>query len=179
MTARNSAIVTSSQIEATIRSLGARAGLRESDLPTFGTSAHNGRAHIEVVGQVYYYVTCERGVELERTLFTDQEELAYQALKDATSQMASDLEVATRSDENHDTRRDMFRIHQEMMSRIEEGWGERLEREYAAVLQRHPFDDERVVRMKRFKELLDSGLDEDGAWELARLEFPEPLLSKG
>jgi hypothetical protein len=155
--------------------LAARAGLSDSNLPTFDDSANNGRPHIEERGGAYYLVVQDRGTEIERQLFVDERELFYVALEKATFDIATAREASARLDDDHDSRREVFRIQEELMERIEPEWATRLKREHAELLRRHPFDDAAIARIARFKALRASGMDESIAWDLARQEFPEPM----
>jgi hypothetical protein len=162
------------ELQTQLQKLAAMAGLGDEALPTFGSSSDSARPHIEARDGVYYYVVCERGVELERTLFIDEDELFYHALEKATSEAAGDRETANRSDEQHDSRRELFRIQEELMARIKAAWGTRVARKHAEVLRRYPFDDAAVARLNRFKELRALGVEEDEAWKRACQEYPEP-----
>jgi hypothetical protein len=162
-------------IQEHLRQLAALAGLRDADLPTFGSSADGGRPHIETIDGLYYYVVCERGTELERSLFVDEHELCYLALRDATAQAAGNRELATRGDELHDSRRERFRIQEDLLRRIEPEWAARITQEHALVLRKHPFDDAAVVRLRRFKEMSASGVAEEEAWQRACVEYPRPI----
>lgn len=162
------------QLQTHIRKLAARAGLPNAALPTLGSSADGGRPHIETSDGVYCYVVCERGRELERTLFVDENELYYLALRDATAQVAGDRALAARGDELRDSRRERFRLHEDLLRQIEPEWGMRVSQEYAAVLRRHPFDDTATVRARRAAALRASGLDAESAWQEACGEYPVP-----
>ncbi len=170
--------MTLQELQVQLQRLAARAGLGDDALPTFGSSSDNARPHIEVRAAVYYYVVCERGVELERSIFIDEDELFYHALEKATSEVASDREVATRSDDQHDSRGAMFRIQEELMARIQTEWGAKVARKHAEVLRCHPFDDVAVARLDRFKEFRSLGVEEDEAWKRACREYPEPVAGR-
>lgn len=168
------AVVNLKELQTHIRKLAARAGLRDADLPTFGSSADGGRPHIETIDGVYYYVVCERGTELERTLFIDENELYYLALRDATAQVVGDRVLAARGDEFRDSRRERFRLHEDLMRQIEPAWAKRVSQEYAAVLRKHPFDDAAAVRARRAAALRASGVEAESAWRRACDEYPLP-----
>jgi hypothetical protein len=128
-------------IEAHVRALASRVGLRETHLPTFGHSEDGARPHIEVNGLAYHYVVVERGRELDRRTFFDEGELLFCIFEGATSELAGSLELASRRSERVDFRRERFRIHVELMGQVSEHWAARVAAAYSEVLRKHPFTD--------------------------------------
>ncbi len=51
-----------------VRVLAAKVDARPSAFPTFGSSDHSGRPHIECSRDRFDYVVCERGSELETAM---------------------------------------------------------------------------------------------------------------
>ena len=91
-------------------------------LPTFGSSEHTGRPHVEADGLSYHYVVCERGKEYSRQTMEDLEGLLYWALRDAASTIASNYELAHRNP-REDFRRARFRKWGELLSQLDPRWG--------------------------------------------------------
>jgi len=55
-----------------------------------------GAPQVEIIGDNYHYVVCERGSEYERKTTTDKQELLYWLISDVVSEMAGDFELKHR-----------------------------------------------------------------------------------
>jgi hypothetical protein len=103
---------------------------------------NNGDAHVEVVGGMLHYVITERGAELCRRIASDSEELLYWLIDDVTSSIsykfnASLLHRLLRKD----PRRQRFKMHLELLERVNPEWAARKKIYYAEVLGRYPYMD--------------------------------------
>ena len=98
----------------------------ESYIPTFDYSEQSGLPHIEIIGNTFYYVVCERGIEFSRKSTNDEKELLYWIFQSITFSMACDLERKNRK-ENEDFRIQLFQIQEDLITIID--------REYALILK--------------------------------------------
>ena len=126
-------------IEAQVRRLAARLTPPPRWLPTFGTSRHDGTPHIEV-GDSYFFVTCERGVESERRPTSDLDELLFWIYSSVTFSLASDWEMRHRYD-GKDCRRKIFARQVELLAALSPQWAAREAEDHRLILERHPFSD--------------------------------------
>lgn len=99
----------------------------------------DGSPYVEV-GDAYYFIVEERGVELERRKTNNLDDLLYWILKGLTSRLSWDYEVRNRR-EHEDSRRQAFAKEVELMSTLSAAWGERLRAEQQRILASHPFHD--------------------------------------
>jgi Immunity protein 63 len=109
-------------------------------LPTYGRLEQSGRPHIEIIGQIYYYVVAERGMENNRKKTTEIEELLHWIFKGVTFSMACDYEVAHRI-EGQDFRRLLFQKQIEFLNILDSGWATQMKKEKEQILEKHPFVD--------------------------------------
>lgn len=127
-------------IEAWVRRLARRLGAPPRLLPTFGRSRHDGTPHVEVGEDAYFFVTCERGVELERRRTADLDELLFWAFSSVTFSMACGWELERRVD-GRDSRRKIFARQVELLASLSPGWAEREAEAHRRILELHPFSD--------------------------------------
>ncbi|NAW52101.1 hypothetical protein GNY06_12210 [Elizabethkingia argentiflava] len=74
------------------------------------------------VGDIFYYVIRECGVEYERILYKDKDELLYRIFKDITFEMVANDELKNRN--NHqDFRIILFKKQEELMRLLDDHWG--------------------------------------------------------
>lgn len=90
-------------------------------MPTFGFSEQSGLPHIEMEGDIYNWVVCERGSEFERRRTTDLKEILFWIFESITFSMACDLELRNRR-ESEDFRIQLFQIQEEIISKIDEDY---------------------------------------------------------
>jgi hypothetical protein len=101
----------------------------------------DGAPHVELVNGRYDYVVTERGIEFERNTASTEDELLYWLMDDVVTGIALLLELENRIP-GQDSRRQWFATSIELLARLSPEWGQRKEREYAKVLNEHPFRDE-------------------------------------
>jgi hypothetical protein len=128
------------EIENEVRDRASRIGVPDSLLPTFGFSRDMGYPHVEVDSRYYYYVVVERGVELERRSTINHEELLYWIFREVTFTMAMKFEMENRVD-TQDFRRILFKKHVELMSKVDDEFGNKLQDEINGILTQAPFSD--------------------------------------
>ena len=109
-------------------------------LPTFGYSEQSGRPHVEVDANGYHYVAAERGHEHSRQTTSDIDELLYAVFQDVTFVLACKYELNHRMT-GQDFRRIMFAHQEDLLSRLNQSWGERGRLEHTHILEQYPFDD--------------------------------------
>jgi len=109
-------------------------------LPTFGRSEQSGQPHVEVDSNGYHYVVAERGHENSRHTTLDIDELMYAVFQDVTFVLACKYELNHRMD-GQDCRRIMFEHQVELLSKLNQTWGERGRLEHAQILEQYPFHD--------------------------------------
>ena len=81
----------------------------------------------------------ERG-NIERDLRMDLEDLLYNVFKNITSDMAMTYELKNRIGDQ-DSRKVSFQKEEELMKKLNEEWGRRIERDHECILQYAPFRD--------------------------------------
>ncbi len=84
------------RIQLRVEQLAAVIRAPEKDLPTFGRTEDMGRPHIEVIGEVPYFVVVERGQELVRDAFVDDNALLERIFESVAFNMACSFELQNR-----------------------------------------------------------------------------------
>lgn len=98
-------------------------------LPQINQSNDFAKPYIDVGnGDVIYYVIKERGVEYERVLYVNEDELLYRIFKDITIEMAQKYELRNRI-ESQDFRILLFKGQGELMNLLNPDWGIRIKSE--------------------------------------------------
>jgi hypothetical protein len=127
------------EVETAVRRLARAIAAPASALPTFGSSDHSGRPHVEVDDH-YHYVVCERGQEFSRRSTRDEDRLLYWIFEDVTFSMAATYEVANRVP-GRDFRRVLFRRQVELLGELHARWRVWGEARVGEILARHPYAD--------------------------------------
>ena len=108
----------------------------------FRTSpADDGSSHVEIVGNVYHYVSSERGQELRRRIAPDENEILYWLVSDVVSNLAWNY-AKHHSVESQDSRRIVFDREIELMQKINIEWESRKRLEIIEILMKAPYTDE-------------------------------------
>lgn len=103
-------------------------------LPTYESSEHSGRPHLEVTADgEMHWVVCERGHEYERRSTLNRDDLLYWVFAAVTHEMASKFEVAHRI-ESEDFRRQLFAHQLVLLRRLSPSWEARRVRELGPLL---------------------------------------------
>lgn len=124
-------------IQSKVKNLGHKLG--RGDLTIGSTPRGDGSPYVEV-GDAYYYIVEERGVELKRLKTADLDELLYWIIKNLTVSLAWDYEKRHRR-HGEDSRRQAFAKDLELLASLSPKWAERRESEYAEILRAHPYHD--------------------------------------
>ena len=122
------------------RQLSIRLGASPTFQTFFETAQHDGTPHVEIDGDEYIYVVTERGLRYDEQRTTDEDEILYWLLADASWAMASGYELRNRI-EGQDFRRLLFAKDIELMENVNREWGERKRKYYANILMEHPYND--------------------------------------
>lgn len=126
-------------IETDVTKLGKVIGANQHQLPTYGKSRDFGYSHVEV-DQLYHLVTVEHGSELNRKSTSNYFELLYFIFVDAAYDIAFRYELRNRV-EGQDCRRIASPKQIEVMFRLGNEFGERMENEIERLLVSSPYDD--------------------------------------
>ncbi|SMC48705.1 Imm63 family immunity protein [Moheibacter sediminis] len=98
-------------------------------IPEFNISNDIARPFIDIgEGDIFYYVIKERGLEYERTLYRNEDELLYRVFKDVTFEIATKYELENRNNDK-DFRILLFKKQEELMSLLYLDWGIRIKSE--------------------------------------------------
>jgi hypothetical protein len=128
------------RIKASVVALAKTIGAPETSLPTYGNSEDFARPHIEAIGECVYFVVVERGRELVRESYVDDDALLEQVFNGVASQMASDFELRNRRTDQ-DFRRQWFARKLELLGVLNPEWAVRERSRLMDILRRHPFSD--------------------------------------
>ena len=144
-------------------------------LPTYGYSIDGAHPHIEIgKNGLLHYVVIERGHEFKRRTTDNLDELLYWIFSGVTFTMAGKFELENRI-ENKDFRRILFKKQEELLSILNESWGQKEHEEHLQILKSHPFDDLAGPRVTYWKELRGKGYSETEIEKLAYEKFPREL----
>lgn len=161
-----------SKIEKLIEELATQIQVPQYLLPT---NKNNEGTHIEINhGHLYYFHT-ERGQENFRYLAKDVDDLLYKIFEGATLMMASTYELKNRV-KGHDSRRGMWEEQVRLLGILNKNWELRCIKEIEQILINYPFDENAIIRVDYFKELVKSGPHPVNEWVLACEKYP--LLDK-
>jgi len=116
-------------------------------LPEINNSNDFAKPFIEIDRYGYNYVCRERGEEIFRKLPFDLNDLLYEVFNDVTFELATKWEVKNR-DENKDFRLLLFAKQVQLMSTINENFGEKL--------------NNRLQRILKFEQLKNLTVDANG-----------------
>ncbi|HTQ03839.1 MAG TPA: Imm63 family immunity protein [Polyangiaceae bacterium] len=133
------------RIQKRVKQLAAVVHAPDADLPTFGSTEDGARPHIEVVGELPYYVVVERGQELVRDAFVDEDALLERIFTAVTFSMACSFEVRNRID-GEDCRRAIFARQLELLALLDPNWSTRRRAQMLELLLLHPFSDGKEPR---------------------------------
>lgn len=139
----------------------------------FTTPQHDGSLHIEQYAAVFDVVRTERGIETLRISGLSSTDVLYHLCKKATWYIAVQYELKNRRDDV-DSRFVWYPYQEELMEKLNPGWGERLKQYHQEVLKEHPFDHNSGLRFKYADELKQKGLPHYKIWELAYEKYPLP-----
>lgn len=142
-------------------------------LPTVDTPDHDARPHIEIDARGLHWVIYERGQEHERHTFQDLDGLLRQVFSAVTFTMGCDDELENRTP-LADGRRRIWARQLYLLEQLSPEWATAERRRIAETLESHPFDDRATLRMRIARNLRQSGVDADAAWDRACELIPLP-----
>ena len=110
-------------------------------LPTYESSEHSGRPHVEVTsdGQMHWVVS-ERGHEFKRRSTLSRDELLYWVFAAVTHEMATMFEVTHRI-EGEDFRRQLFACQLGLLDKLSPDWRARHIRELGPLISDAGLED--------------------------------------
>ena len=164
---------TLSEIQNLAKELASRINAPTSLLPTFSTPIGDATPNVEVDNSgLYHFVISERGIEYERKITSDIDDLMYWIFSGVTFSMACDYELKNRI-EDKDSRRILFAKQEELLGLLNKDWEEKEKKEHNSILINNPFDDVAGIRATYIGELRTKGLPESDLKKLAYEKYPE------
>ncbi len=106
----------------------------------FGIDHDGGSCHVRIDDR-YHWIGMERGQETAHDATDDPDELLYWIVGSNASGTAQAWELRNRHPSD-DSRRGWFAKELELLARVNPLWVGRRRAEHAAILARHPFNDE-------------------------------------
>jgi hypothetical protein len=170
-------MLTLSEIKELVDQLAERIGAPQNTLPIYGNSEQGDGVYVEVDSRGYHYVVAERGNEFKRHTTLDLDELLYDIFQSVTFGIACTYELNHRI-YGRDSRRIYFERQEELLSLLNQSWGERRRFEHSQILKQHPFDDFSSIRATYSVELREQGHDSGVAWKMACEKYPLPKESE-
>lgn len=122
-------------VESRVKDLAKLIGAPKHLLPTFGFSEQSGLPHIEITGDIYHFVVCERGSEFNRKTTKDLKELLFWIFDSVTFSMACDLELKNRRNDE-DFRIQLFQIQEDLISKIDDDYAMTLKNKHDKLLNK-------------------------------------------
>lgn len=104
------------------------------------TRGDDGSEHLEIVGDEFHLVVTERGLELERRITNDRNELFYWMISSLSFWSGVEYEFKNR-DERYDARRMIFAKQIEILEKVDPDWAQQKRKEIEEILAEHPFID--------------------------------------
>ncbi len=123
-----------------VKKMGELIGAPKEFLTVYAGPVGDGTPYVEIKGGKYFFVSSERGYEVFRKKATNEDEILYLVFKDVAWKMASDFELRNRV-QGKDCRRVIFSKIIEIMSEVNAGWGNKVEKEINQTLERSPYKD--------------------------------------
>lgn len=111
------------ELELKIKELADKIEVPNNLLPEINESNDYAKPYIDIgIGDLFYYVIRERGIEYERTFYKNTNELLYRIFKDISFEMAQKYELKNRI-EKQDFRILLFKRQEELMNLLNPDWG--------------------------------------------------------
>ena len=155
-----------------VKELAGKIEVPKNLLPTYRYSIDGAHPHIEIdKNGLLHYVIIEREQEIKRKTTNKLDELLYWIFSGATFTMAVTFELKNRV-EDKDFRRILFKKQEELLSILNESWGQKEHEEHLQILKSHPFDDLAMLRATYYGKLREKGYSETEIEKLAYEKFP-------
>lgn len=107
------------------------------------TPQPHGAPHIELHGDSFHYVVCERGTEFKRIKSLSEDDVLYLLLQNVTHEVATRYEVKNRI-EGIDGRSVWFPYQENLLSKLNPEWGERLKEKHRLILEKYPYSNDQA-----------------------------------
>ena len=128
------------EIQSVVYGFGEKISAPKSLLIVRSAPADDGCPYVEIKGDVFSYVSSERGRELYRKSTHSLDELLYWIMSRAARQMAMEYELENRLD-GCDARRIYFSRFIYLLGEIRTEWGEAARQEVEGILKNSPYVD--------------------------------------
>ena len=132
--------ITLAEIQVLVERLAEKINAPLHILPSYGHTRDGAYPHIEISDKGYHYVVVERGEELERFVTESLNELLFKVFRSVTFSMSCDFELKNRI-KSQDFRRQLFMKQIELLTELDEEWGQKIVIEKQMILNTHPFID--------------------------------------
>jgi hypothetical protein len=100
----------------------------------------DGSEHVEIIGNEYHLIATERGLEIERQITKDKDELFYWMISHIAFWQGVEFELKNRI-EDQDCRRMIFSKQIKLLKKVNQNWAERKQKEIEQILAENPFSD--------------------------------------
>jgi hypothetical protein len=131
-------LVTLQELEEQVGKLAKQINASIKESPTFGTSKRDGTPHIEINGDIFYYMAYDRSTITMNRKTHELQELLYWIFRDITTRMGFSYELDHR-DPKADFRRVAFNHQLELLEKLNTEWKEIRKREIEQILEAHPY----------------------------------------
>lgn len=130
------------EIQKNIYSLGSKIGAPPDYLILRILSIGDGSPRFECTDdEEIHRIYEERGVEIQRKIFSDVEDFLYEFFNDVCMKMARSYELENRADGSSDPRRIAFPMAVALIQKISGEWAEKLRKELNEILRLDPYLD--------------------------------------
>jgi len=163
-----------SAIKVEVDRLATKINAPDNLFPTYGYSRDGARPHIEVERDVLYYIVIERGEELRKDMTLTLDQLLYWIFENVTFLMSTEY-VLTHRDEGKDSRRIMFAQQEKLLGELNEAWEKTKVQDHKKILEKYPFDDLVILRVRYIVGLRAKGYVEHDINKLAYEKYPLPV----
>lgn len=103
-------------------------------IPSFAHSRQDGTPHVEITGDEYHFIVCERGTEFSRQSTFDKQKILFWIFDSITFTMASKEELTNRR-VDEDPRIQLFEIQEQLITQIDKEFGELLHMKHQRLLK--------------------------------------------
>jgi hypothetical protein len=136
---KNMQTITLQEIKNRVEELAQKINAPNHMLPSYGSIKYDALPYIEIDNLgLMYYVVFERGLELERKMTDQLDELLFWIFAPVTFWMASQYELEHRNT-SQDSRRIMFSKQLELLGQLSEKWKVQEQEEHQRILRVAPY----------------------------------------
>jgi hypothetical protein len=179
MTAKNKKHSSLSEIELLVRARAKKINAEEYANINFydNPSKYGDMPAIQIKEDGYHLVGHERGVEVRRWITEDLDEFLFWIFYDITFNVAQQYELTHRVGE-YDRRTVTFPKQIELLSTINQKWGERAQKIQIAYIETAPIDYNCPLRVNLELEYINQGMSPEDARRNSRIKYPLPYRKK-